>query len=184
MKELPILMSTPMVQAILQGRKTQTRRIVKNGTPLGNFDETLKKCPYGKIGDVLWVRETYLEANCFEYSLKGFVYKANEAEAEHAKEYNIRWKPSIFMPKIASRIKLLVKNIRIEMVQNISEGDAIAEGILSEKDNLNTWYYDYELKRYCNLNPCVSYRTLWESINGVDSWSENPFVWVVEFEKI
>jgi hypothetical protein len=194
MKERPILMSTPMVKALLEGRKTQTRRIVKfKYLPEigGAYGETVMiygktgqhymPCPYGSIGDILWVRETWLIFNGM------YGYKA-EVTSEEAKKY--KWKPSIFMPKKACRLKLKITNIRVERLQEITEDDAIAEGIewglhmilnrprfrnyYSYPKDGGAWYHD----------PRDSYKSLWESINGKGSWEKNPWVWVIEFKRI
>jgi hypothetical protein len=172
--ERPILMSTPMVQAIIAGTKTQTRRIVKD----------INKCPY-KAGDILWVRETYCDITNYKQeplfsSINGnFVYKANtDFIGEH------KWKPSIFMPKEASRISLLVKNIRVEKLQDISESDAVAEGIIHTVDTKGNSIYKVQGYPQYEYSAILAYKSLWESINGVGSWESNPFVWVVEFERM
>jgi hypothetical protein len=133
MKFIPILFSTPMVQAILDGKKTQTRRIVKpqpqdvthyeDGTVV--WHPNVIKSPY-EVGDVLWVRETFFCTKYYEHTPlfkdKGkYVYKATENFIGLHK-----WKPSLFMPKKACRLFLHVKNIRVELLQDISEQDAIA----------------------------------------------------------
>jgi len=196
MKERPILFSTEMVRSILDGRKSQTRRIVKpqpesidhknhkiipyNGT--NEFLQKYLKCPYGQPGDVLWVRETWSPIE-FEDGTH-FRYKASFVENNCL---NPKWRPSIFMPKEASRIKLKVTNIRVERLQDITGKDAVDEGI----------EYDDELRGWINYNKYIpsdafggnngsirSYKSLWESINGKGSWEKNPFVWVIEFKKI
>ena len=172
-----------MVQAILDGRKTQTRRVIKP-QPLDVvtyadqrvwYPEVIK-CPY-EVGDVLWVRETF--TNSEEYPF--IFYKAD------ADDVSIKWKPSIFMPKKACRLFLQVKSIRVEGLQEISRGDAIAEGIKMTwiSDNPN----ECKFKNYIqddrgSLSAQSSFHSLWLSINGPTSWVSNPWVWVVEFEKI
>jgi hypothetical protein len=203
MKSKPILFSTPMVQAILEGRKTQTRRIVKKQFLNGDEprfstrnSESTGVCPFGKIGDVLWVKET----SCFvllEHAhilLEGasdknrMMFKASIHEdwMKFAKEkFNYKWIPSLFMPKDAARIWLKITNIRVERLNDISDEDAKNEGIkLSEhsSENVDIWYR-YDDVSYTFL-PQTSFRTLWESINGKDSWNNNPWVWVIEFERI
>jgi hypothetical protein len=175
MKFIPILFSTPMVQAIIDGRKTQTRRVVKDKA--GDV-----KCPYGKEGDVLWVRETWAELpnpDCFGK----YLYKSMGDTAE-------KWKPSIFMPKEACRIFLRVKSVRVERLQDISEDDAKEEGVeswinerLASKPVLYKNYEGDSAAWYCS-KAVTSFETLWQSINGVDSWEANPYVWVIEFERI
>lgn len=200
MKEKPILFSTPMVQAILEGRKTQTRRLVKYQKAYDIFPngkkeveavkttENMLPCKY-KIGDILWVRETfhkyYSESTGIIYS-----YKADNKLIEDAKI----WKPSIFMPREAARIFLEVTNVRVERIQDISEEDAIAEGIeswieerLKSKPVHYKMYSDFDNPNDPALyssNPIDSYESLWRKINGKDSWKQNPFVWVYDFKRI
>lgn len=202
-KERPILFSTPMVQAILSGRKTQTRRRVKKNEPIEWLDEIGFTpefvadpgnffCPYGKPGDLLWVRETWLELDRSHIITSPYVYKANtDAVAEEARKdyikagYPYQWRPSIYMPKAAARIWLEITEISVERLQDISEEDAIAEGIKT------TWINDdsscNKFKNYINngkgsLSPKDSFRSLWESINGAESWDLNPWLWVVKFK--
>lgn len=207
MKTKPILFSSPMVQAILEGRKTQTRRIIpeKIIDDYYNYDEYcnmvmppditctrtyekefyLERCKYS-INDILWVRETFCPViDAYTFEDKGFKYRADK----NTEDYNGCWKPSIFMPKEAARIFLKVKNIRVERLHDISESDAIAEGIqelLSSSMQLATQgrlFRDYSKKPELfmdGLKPIQSFKSLWQSING--NWHENPFVWVYEFE--
>jgi hypothetical protein len=202
MKSKPILFSTPMVQAILEGTKTQTRRILKPqpkqkleffGWKLPEYiqvafgkgvkTESLHKFPFGQIGDVLWVRETFRpKGHSFPIG-EHFEYKAT-AESD-GNPMNEPWKPSIFMPKDAARIWLKIINIRVERLNDISDEDAKNEGIkLSEhsSENVDLWYR-YDDGSFSFL-PQTSFRTLWESINGKDSWNNNPWVWVIEFYHI
>jgi hypothetical protein len=189
--EKPILFSTPMVQAILDGRKTQTRRICK---PIPIYDRDsgyvfisnvmfdihdgwdipmyLKDNAKWEAGDILWVRETW-RVRQFPNQAKEYFYKASIEERELFK-----WKPSIFMPKEACRIKLLVKNIRVERLCDISEEDAMAEGI-----NLPN-YAEQAVKDVYHPAPSDIYAELWDEINGTGSWIKNPWVWVIEFERI
>lgn len=204
MKYIPILFSTPMVRAIISGLKNQTRRVIKiqptdewmentrQFSPNGYmYDEKGKqlfwlsnpnqgkneeiKCPYGKPGDILWVRETW------QHSEFGFLYRA---EDDYSKGF--KWKPSIFMPKKACRTFLKIKNIRVERLQDITEQDAINEGIERVNDNEFLAYRSYVLpkERCLGVFPIVSFQTLWQKINGVSSWVKNPWVWVIDFERI
>lgn len=167
-----------MVQAILAGRKTQTRRILKQqdirihsieGWPASSTGEV--KCPYGQVGDVLWVRETW----DFGYP---YAYKADGALPI------TKWRPSIHMPKAACRLFLRITNVRVERLQDISEEDAIAEGVSRYPKSPIYGYKNYlHEDMYC-LTAVDSFRTLWHSINGEQSWNDNPWVWVVEFERI
>lgn len=183
MKDHPILFSDPMVRAILEGRKTQTRRVVVNKkikfrsrlhalakhylrlTPtIPGLAALIENNPYGQPGDLLWVRET------FGYREDGrLYYRADQTLGQ----FNVdKWKPSIFMPRKLSRLTLRITNVRVERLQDISEADAQAEGCGAMVDYSNGQTYRDEFK------------ALWESINGPGSWDANPFVWVVEFETI
>ena len=234
----PILFSTPMVQAILAGTKKQTRRVVslpnsiefpeeveftrmQSGYPdgtravFGYMDEPNSFSVSGyQIGDVLWVRETWLKIIKdveFEGRTTEFAYRANQKENEekfgHIKNGigkrfidAWKWKPSIFMPKEAARIFLKVIDVRVEELQDITEADAIAEGIMVKKKyfeqvceipisqiandvdvyhNYITGFYE----RGC-LHPEWSFASLWKKINGIESWDLNPLVWVISFEQI
>ncbi|MDP4557915.1 hypothetical protein Q9247_09490 [Halomonas meridiana] len=199
-KERPILFNGDMVNAILAGRKTQTRRIVKpQRHPYGEIisadkvaEEVLGmtgaiRCPYGQPGDRLWVREAFRSRRVD--NLPGDVaYRADcPGEKTVPNSYGRPWKPSIHMPRWASRITLEIVSVRVERLQNISEADAMAEGIELPE---NGTYRDYSVKPennegydYCK-SPVDSYRTLWEKINGSDSWDANPWVWVVEFKRV
>lgn len=198
MKERPILFSGPMVRAILEGRKTQTRRVVKHKQPLfeaphsfkayqttegvfgfESYDETVR-CPYGQPGDRLWVRETWAYSHqCEHYNHlhernDSFIYRAtNEACGPK------KWRPPIHMPRWASRITLEVTGVRVERVLDISEEDARDEG---PPDIFNdTW------PTIAEYHPIDAFRTLWNSINGNKpgrSWDDNPWVWVIEFKRI
>lgn len=190
MKHIPILFSTPMVQAILDGRKTMTRRVIKpqpDEDGLAKFlptrqwhdtDARVYKCPYGKPGDILWVRETFANLNAdFPTNPKCYVYKADDLQGN---SYGpVTWKPSIHIPKEACRLFLKVTDVRVERLQEISEDDAKAEGI----EKMSGYYRDY-LNRGGNLPPYASFQSLWQSINGPESWDANPWVWVIQFERI
>lgn len=191
----PILVSTEMVQAILDGRKTQTRRVVKDQPielmahdgykflhipNIGAIDSFLKhnkKAPYN-VGDVLWIRETFAEI--LAQDLKGntvyaYTYKANDNIIDRIQ----KWKPSIFMPKEACRLFLEVTDIRVERLNNISESDA-------EKEGVDFVWYDKD--RNIKMESAKSlFKTLWQRINGKKedaTWVDNPIVWVVEFKVI
>jgi hypothetical protein len=219
MKHIPILFSTPMVQAILEGRKTQTRRLI-NVDPKADYLPDLNLLgntfvePDGKlveptmaavikpkynVGDVLWVRETwcYVMLDHAHDLLEGrresnqFVFKTEVHEdwMLYAKEkYGYKWKPSIHMPKEACRLFLRVKSLRVERLQDINHKDAIAEGIDSKNTVVSltpvTAYRDYVNQDNYFQRPDYSFMTLWQSINGPESWDANPWVWVVEFERI
>jgi hypothetical protein len=154
-KERGILFSAPMVRAILEGRKTQTRRVVKNQVRRDGYT-----CPYGKPGDVLWVRETW----CGD-RFNGVGYRATDAQSGP-------WKPSIFMPRWASRITLEITDVQVERVHDINECDIVAEGIPFPTDR----YVSYE-------ELLAAFRDLWDSINGKTyPWASNPWVWALTFK--
>lgn len=164
-KERPILFSTAMVQAILAGRKTQTRRVLKEQIN-GIARPGQHVCPYGQPGDILWVRETF----GIDVEDDGFLYKANYDNADIS-WLKGSWKPSIHMPKEAARIWLEITKVRVERLNDINRGDCMGEGcpfpnIAKETDPKN-WFSE-----------------IWKSINGPESWKENQWVWVVEFKRI
>lgn len=210
-KERPILFSTDMVQAILDGRKTETRRVAKkqptekhaglirsillDGTEREAWlylDKEGKAeaayCPYGQTGDLLWVRETFAHNKQsglnHEDENYGYVYRATDPYWETDEGW--KWKPSIFMPKDAARIWLQVTYVCLQKLQKMTAFDARAEGI----DRLTYWdpngdEYTYPCfvdKKYEHPNAIDCFKTLWESINGPDSWEKNPYVWVVKFK--
>jgi len=215
MKTKPILFSTAMVQALQNGSKTQTRRVVKpqphagvresvfvkSGLEDGHGTEI--KSPYGAVGDILWIRETWAKttnvnsqnpwpnrphtSNVFDgdddnsaiiYRADGEWQWCDDDGFSTEKSY---WKPSIFMPKAACRIFLKITGVRAERLQSIDEIDAIAEGIKIDADGYNC--LDYLSGNFRFIEPEYSYQTLWQSINGPESWDANPWVWVVTFER-
>jgi hypothetical protein len=219
MKARPILMSGPMVRALLEGRKTQTRRIVKpqpaidggwEGPPewalfwMENADglspeELARLCPYGQPGDLLWVREAIVQSypstmgQSGEYTSHwgmGAKYTADGAAPGCDSVGNhFRSRPSIHMPRWASRLTLELTEVRVERLQHISEADAIAEGIepVFTGSGERCGWMNYEHKGdgvgYC-MNPVDSYASLWRHINGPDSWQANPWVWCIAFRII
>lgn len=160
MSEHPIIFNNLMVRAILEGRKTQTRRVCKNQPPK-MFDLSR----YGEAGDRLWVRETFALK-----SGKPF-YRADE---EH---YDVRWRPAIFMPRWASRIMLEIVGVRIEMLQEICSADIVAEGF--------TVFHPRSIAVEAGWDKSA-FGGLWDSINAKRGYSfaSNPFVWVIEFSRI
>jgi hypothetical protein len=194
MKERPILFQGAMVRAILDGSKTQTRRVVKPQPPsdkprcawfepgvmgwappdFPSQDWHRVRCPYGQPGDRLWVRESYSGP----WELTGqpprdwpastsiwYWADGNPTHIDLTKP-----KPGMHMPRWASRILLEITGVRVERLQDISRGDAMAEGCpfpnMAKGDDPRQWYAE-----------------LWKQINGPDSWAANPWVWVVEFRK-
>jgi hypothetical protein len=194
-KERPILFSAPMVRAILAGQKTQTRRIVnpryswevddsegvnKVYYPCyvtGEPEPMEVPCPYGDVGERLWVREThYVERAGYQDGTDRFIlYKATDDHAPVSK-----WTPSIHMPRFASRINLEIVEVAVQRVREISREDAIAEGIFL---NDNDWW-DAGNGLRGELSPEAAFRELWASINGSESWTNNPWVWVIKFKKL
>jgi hypothetical protein len=210
-KERPILFSTEMVQAILAGRKTQTRRVIKPQPPedckdsepmidwcdfedhgwkncfvsfeMAQGDSHSVKSPYGKVGDLLWVRETWAPM----YNEFGYTgYKADDFSGiDNIKDhlYKGKWKPSIHMPKSRARIFLEITEIKAQRLQDISEEDAKNEGIsITESGNYKNYGhapYNKDLE-----DAASSFMTLWWRINGMDSWDANPWVWVIKFKVI
>ena len=197
----PILFSTPMVQAILRGAKTQTRRVIK---PLcvqqtgkdfqarvdySRLDNVVKAgyVPRYKPSDILYVREAW--ARISDWTIvdpdvglpDGYIYKADWGDDEHP-----RWHPSIFMPKEAARIFLRVTDVRVERVQDISAEDAIAEGALDHPEIPPKLTL---IQNFAGTIPQTNFALIWDSINakrdgGIYAWDTNPFVWCYEFERI
>lgn len=222
MKERPVIFNGEMVSAILDGRKTQTRRIVSRSADIesisthldwvhsgaygthrpsdkeyANKAESLKTsglhafrdangklfglhCPFGYTGDRLWVRETFMDLTgtgieATTGKFEGFAYRADTPAGSYGdevrKEYGLKWTPSLHMPRKACRILLEITAVRVERLNDISDGDAIREG--------------------CNAaamrsGDCVAdvFARLWSSIYGGDSWNANPWVWVIEFRRV
>lgn len=219
MKERPILFSGEMVRAILEGRKTQTRRVCKfritgPNPPSGLFDmydgekwigafpnegkhsSAAMNSPYGQPGDRLWVRETFLlraqgKSPVFRAVVEG-AHGAVEA-AGYGAMYG-GWKPSIFMPRWASRISLEIAKVRVERVQDISEADARAEGISQRvvNDKPAGWHwlpYGGFFGDWGYTSATFAYQALWDEINGnakggIYAWARNPWVWVVEGKRL
>lgn len=209
MKERPILFSTPMVRAILEGRKTQTRRVVKL-TDAGRVKfaqrnwhladpNAVQACPFGQPGDRLWVRETFQPIFA-----EGVDYE--DADWETGKGYSIRYvatdgiedwvdpddnttnrcMPSIHMPRWASRITLEIEDIRVERLLDIDIDDIAREG-LCETEFMPTLKHA-PISGYIHGDDHEAvrcgFKALWESINGPGSWDLNPWVWVVEFKRL
>lgn len=197
MKERGMIFNAEMVRAILDGRKTQTRRTVKpqpdedglakviNG-PWVDTSERNYRCPFGDVGDRIWVRETWAEVGASTPNLK--LYRANYPEHVPSHYENvppaneIRWTPSIHMPRWASRILLEITNVRVERLNSIHDVDAMREGI----QNLTTCSHaDFGIPGVVNAqHPVRAFQLLWESIYGAESWKANPWVWVIEFKVV
>lgn len=201
MAEKPILFNTAMTQAILDGRKTTTRRIIKPQMPenviktcevdplgymsyqtsdtyLGGWRNT--KAPYA-VGDTLWVRETW--QNIPDDDGNNFIYLADEDNTPFCKDDDgnpiyLKWRPSIHMPREAARLFLRVTDVRVERIQDISYEDCMKEGI---KQISGSGLYDCGLDKYYS-NSKQAFEKLWENL--YHNWSNNPWVWVIHFERI
>lgn len=188
-KDTPILFTGENVRAILDGRKTQTRRIVKMtdsgrikkpGSPKNwhpDDQNAIEACPYGQPGDRLWVRETW--ANPGE---EGVLYRANPEDAALVERWKadpnfpqVKWTPSIHMPKAFCRLWLELTEVRVERLQECSEEDAIAEGVTVGRIVGSEEF---------SISAVAAYQELWESINGEGSWARNPWVWVLTFKRV
>ena len=212
-KERPILFSGPMVRAILDGMKTQTRRALKvqppkcdgrwsfiasstekgetgkfryswldaNGsafTSRGRESGLSYRCPYGSVGDRLWVREAWavvphVSDNGPKHKAKGDGTGATWRADWQGNPSGFKWRPSIHMPRWASRITLEITGVRVERLQDISNADALAEGV-----SVLPGHEDF-------LDEAIQgFEEIWNRINGPGSWDANPWVWVVEFRRI
>ena len=237
MKERPILFSAPMGRAIIEGRKTQTRRVVKPqgcmqpecwdnchvqwstkghsgpawyASDIGYEDEgsTAINCPYGAPGDRLWVRERHAyttddmanfvivysddtEARCLlatdggEGDMCGVGKRCDRSRCGAI----ARWRPSIHMPRWASRLTLEIDSVRVERLRDISNDDAIAEGMLCGCNmGFSGVGWDNTPIECSRCSGCFGWRDLfgvtWDEINGDCAWASNPWVWVVEFRKV
>lgn len=203
MKERPIIFSGPMVRAILEGRKTQFRRIVKPQPPDHSWsvlpgyklhahvdvtdgkiglrfhhsverqdakdslhqDENWIVCPLGNPGGRLWVKETHWveRAGTIDGSGRLIFYKATDPDFPYG------WKPSIHMPRWASRITLEIADVRVERLNDISERDCLLEG------------FDYQGR---HKNPWYEFMDHWKPLHGPGSWAANPWVWVYTFKMV
>lgn len=197
MRERPILLNVDMVRAVLNGSKTQTRRIMKvqpdedglakvtNG-PWVDTSERVYNCPFGQPGDRLWVRETFSVVPRTAYAASEDVQQVicpNDSHDaaifragwEHSTG-GIRWRPSIHMPRWASRITLEITGVRVERLNSMTESDALAEGCHGGHGAIPGYMY--------SATPHEHFHHIWESIYGADSWQANPWVWVIEFKRV
>ncbi|MBY0453759.1 MAG: hypothetical protein K2Q11_02615 [Burkholderiaceae bacterium] len=197
MKERPINLSGQAVRAILSGAKTQERRLVnlKNGeymppsrrADVNGWMQMLRLCPYGKTGDRIWVRESWrADAGlngklAIDFSGWPVRYEADGAVLRHGSFFggmDGRRRPPAQMPRWASRITLEITGVRVERLQDISEADALAEGI--DPNAANSFARVAGITRPNGF----AYRDLWNRVNDPDSWDENPWVWVLEFKRV
>ncbi|EMZ3531607.1 hypothetical protein ABDI71_001856 [Enterobacter hormaechei subsp. hoffmannii] len=219
MTERGMIFNSDMVRAILDGRKTQTRRIIKDCTvgrdPISKFIQIGKKfigcypedvpelirecCPYGVPGDRIWVRETFQgplfdfeQMEAYQEDSSKFkkpefcVYKADGKPApeffDADDNLHCGWRPSIHMPRWASRITLEITGVRVEQLKSISEEEARSEGIARLREGF--WKHYQPGWTQHQLSARGSFATLWDSIYGFGDWDRNPWVWVVEFKRI
>ena len=192
MKERPILFSGPMVRAILEGRKTQTRRIAKGISIITGDDRsgaTDDRCPYGVPGDLLWVREAWSTDPCYDHIMPSRLRTEWPVYYDSGPGLVItlgfhRVRPSIHMPRWASRLTLNVTGVKVERLNEISEQDARAEGVPQD-----TYPCDHS-RRTCDEVGCLgptyrsSFAALWDELHGAGAWDANPWVWVVEFKRV
>ncbi|KNZ70293.1 hypothetical protein Tfer_0853 [Thermincola ferriacetica] len=197
----PIIFKTDMVRAILDGRKTQTRRVVKiNRQPITSPEEHLElseegvtyysvnsmsgyyKPPY-QPGDILWVRETWA-GNGYIDGKQLFVYKADldecgRIDSENLDEIDIKWRPAIHMPREAARLFLRVVDVRVERLQDITEEGAKAEGVVPFKKDSECDCWSDGLYR-------TAFQYMWNEMYGwnPNSWDTNPWTWVIQFERV
>lgn len=224
MIERGMIFNGEMVRAILDGRKTQTRRIMapqpaddiersafpnpdaigwKSSLKHKHGSTTAHFCPFGAVGDRIWVRETF-QGPLFDYEqMEAFLEDSSKfekpefcqyaADGGHRPEYqdaddNLRygWRPSIHMPRWASRITLEITDVRVERLNAISEEDAEAEGINMEALADSQDRYDCIADHNMTGRPTATgaFKYLWESIYGAENWQANPWVWVIEFKRV
>ncbi|MDP8624890.1 MULTISPECIES: hypothetical protein [Serratia] len=213
MKERPVIFNGEMVRAILDGRKTQTRRAIsdrqlhlidvasqvgecyplESGIDHANSQSYYREhCPFGQVGDRLWVRETfaghYLDDDQIQ-DIKDGRYKAEDL-CEYRANYSDDadcvdgWTPSIHMSRWASRITLEITAVRVERLNDISEEDAKAEGVKPAGDMLPDYPDTFLTPKGDFATAKVAFQRLWQSIYGEESWSANPWVWVIEFRRL
>ena len=224
MKERGMIFNAEMVRAILDGRKTQTRRMMKpQPTPctlqkgghwwpsnvfktMLHIEEEMQNgkggwgglvgdaCPFGDVGDRIWVRETWARYNIDQDS-HDMAYRATTPE-DWPEEG--RWRPSMHMPRWASRITLEITGVRVERLNSISHEDAEREGIHTEvwdqtvvarnyaAEDEFFQFWSESMPHYVEMNELfrASFRSLWQSIYGEESWQANPWVWVIEFKRV
>ncbi len=184
MKERPIIFNGSMVKAIFDGKKTMTRRVIRPQPPCSlsiirtnpliwtyTCSEDEWKCPFGIIGDLLWVREKFNLSKPFtgnlEHDLTHFDVHYYATDNEHYRD-NDRWKPSIHMPRWASRITLEITEVRVERLKTIPISDAAKEGCPEDLRG----------------NSLIWFANIWDSIYGKEAWEKNPFVWVLTFKRV
>lgn len=191
MKERPIRFNGQMVRATLDGRKTQARWAAKPGwwqcldpEDAEDLAQAVTMCPHGAPDDRLWVKETY--AVDVPGCLRGVSYRADHQDPRgDGPAHPMCWRPSIHMPRWASRLTLDVTRVHVERLQDISEEDAIAEGLIPVvgPNSQQMWAYSETTGGHFG-DPRVAFHMLWNNIHGAKAWARNPWVWVVEFKKV
>ncbi|STT07299.1 morphogenetic protein [Klebsiella michiganensis] len=199
MTERGMIFNAEMVRALLDGRKTQTRRPIKwkqtRFTEIGEREDGSKwpwsedaehacdfwhPCPFGAVGDRIWVREAF-RVHSRATDVATLVYKASERNSWTEQTHRVpvavcnkpatpeKWTPSLHMPRWASRILLEITDVRVERLRSMSQDDARAEGVNAASGPMEAG---------------LAFRELWDSIYGEESWKANPWVWVIEFKRI
>lgn len=203
MKSRPILFSAPMVRALMAGTKTQTRRPLRDGTWLDPKEGVIRMCsvgngvtgfqsvacPYGVPGDQLWVRESFIHEPAdyvWEASVSipcrpaSTVYRADcKGDSRGA-----GWTSPMFMPRSLSRITLELTDVRVERLQDISEADALAEGVTPKWEPGCSGRLMEAIGGFSFRPAASAYADLWEQINGAGSWDANPWVWALSFKRV
>lgn len=203
MKERGMIFNAEMVNAILSGRKTQTRRPIKwkqtrfteiaerDDGSLWPWAEDCERggdiwfaCPFGEVGDRIWVRETF-RVHSRATDVATLVYRASVRNSWTEQTHRVpvavcnkpatpeKWTPSIHMPRWASRITLEITGVRVERLRDLSEDDAKSEGITPPSGGVLPGW-EYR----------INFRDLWMDIYGTDNWEANPWVWVIEFKRV
>ncbi len=199
-REKGLIFNSEMVRAILDGRKTQTRRPIKwkqtRFTEIGEREDGSKwpwsedaehacdfwhPCPFGAVGDRIWVRETWNKYGGL------LTYRADHDWIDDMRKETVctaKWVPSIHMPRWASRILLEITDVRVERLNAISEEDATAEGVPPAGSLLPDYLGTFLTPKGDFATAKVAFQRLWESIYGEESWKANGWVWVIEFKRV
>lgn len=199
MKDRPILFSAPMVRALIDGRKTMTRRVVKPtimGCTVGTYSDCQRgvyecvnvgddgdpidaqpiACPYGAPGHRLWVRETWMPNG------PGVIHY--RADIQQDMDSGLRWRPSIYMPRSASRLTLEITAVRVERVQQITDEDAVREGIVEGLHGFYVPGIGEDHPGQCFVGPRYAFGNGWDKLHGPGAWDRNEWVWAIEFKVI
>lgn len=200
--EYPILFKGPMVRSILRDTKRQTRRLVKldesgralRGKKRWHLDdpEASLASPYGQPGDQLWVKETWRCVRAYPFSdfkrssMDDIAYRASQDDESEMirRSYRFKWSPSLLMPRVYARLFLEIESTRPERLQDITDEDAILEGAMDWLNEIPTLPQWEKRGTSYKWTPREAFRFLWTSINGIDSWDANPWVWRIGFHRI